>query len=145
MNQKLPYYMAYPMPLTYDDERNERLDFEYLKSMYPDVPKRILPYVEEECDRMEYDGSMIFDEYPDKLQLRLMRGRICKNIRKNERMFSEGSNMDISENGSETVQMEMLFRPSQRYAWLEDIVEVMLYQELYRRRCNHRRRCRRIY
>ena len=145
MNQKLPYYMAYPMPLTYDDERNERLDFEYLKSMYPDVPKRILPYVEEECDRMEYDGSMIFDEYPDKLQLRLMRGRICKNIRKNERMFSEGSNMDISENGSETVQMEMRFRPSQRSAWLEDIVEVMLYQELYRRRCNHRRRCRRIY
>lgn len=68
MNQKLPYYMAYPMPLAYDDERVERMDFEYLKSMYPDVPKRLLPYVEEECDRMEYENSMMYDEYPDRLR-----------------------------------------------------------------------------
>ena len=31
MNQKLPYYMAYPMPLAYDDERVERMDLEYMK------------------------------------------------------------------------------------------------------------------
>ena len=54
MNEKLPYYMAYPMPFSFDDERIERMDLEYLKSMYPKIPKRILPYVEEECDRMEY-------------------------------------------------------------------------------------------
>ena len=48
MNQKLPYYMAYPMPLAYDDERVERMDLEYLKSMYPDVPTQLLPYVAEE-------------------------------------------------------------------------------------------------
>ena len=47
--------MAYPMPFSYDDERTERMDFEYLKSMYPDAAKRIMPYVEEECDRMEYE------------------------------------------------------------------------------------------
>mgnify|MGYP000643268207 len=49
MNEKLPYYMAYPMPFSFDDERIERMDLEYLKSMYPKIPKRILPYVEEEC------------------------------------------------------------------------------------------------
>ena len=86
MNQKLPYYMAYPMPLAYDDERVERMDLEYLKSMYPDVPKRLLPYVEEECDRMERENSMMDDEYPDRQQLRLMRSRICENMRKNEKM-----------------------------------------------------------
>ena len=48
MNEKLPYYMAYPMPFSFDDERIERMDLEYLKSMYPKIPKRILPYVEEE-------------------------------------------------------------------------------------------------
>ena len=47
MNEKLPYYMAYPMPFSFDDERIERMDLEYLKSMYPKIPKRILPYVEE--------------------------------------------------------------------------------------------------
>ena len=71
MYQKLPYYMAYPIQTEYD-ERAERTDLEYMKSLYPDLPKRILPYVEEECDRMEYTGSVIFDVYPDKLQLRIM-------------------------------------------------------------------------
>ena len=39
MNQKLPYYMVYPMPLAFDDERIERMDFEYMKSLYRDIPK----------------------------------------------------------------------------------------------------------
>ena len=82
MDQKLPYYMAYPMTLDYDDERIERMDFEYLKSMYPEIAKNVLPYVEEECDRMAYESSMIYDQYPDKLQLRMMCGRICENIKR---------------------------------------------------------------
>ena len=45
MNEKLPYYMAYPMPFSFDDERIERMDLEYLKSMYAKNPKRILSYV----------------------------------------------------------------------------------------------------
>ena len=57
MYQKLPYYMAYPIQTEYD-EKAERTDLEYMKSLYPDLPKRILPYVEEECDRMEYTGSV---------------------------------------------------------------------------------------
>ena len=125
MERKLPYYMAYPTPLLYDDERIERRDFEYMKSMYPDTAKRALPFVEDECDRMEYEGSMLYDEYPDKLQLRLMRGRICRNVRKQEKGITAAAKAEDS--------------------WLEDLVEVMLYQELYKRRCDHRRRCRRIY
>ena len=117
MNQKLPYYMVYPMPFAFDDERIERMDFEYMKSLYPDVPKRILPYIEEECDRMEYENSMVYDEYPDKLQLGLMCGRACRNIEKNEKGMGEG-------------EMENL----------RDLVAVMLYQELYKRRSDNRRR-----
>ena len=89
MNQKLPYYMAYPMPLAYDDERVERMDLEYMKSLYPALAKRILPYIEEECDRMEYGNSVIYDEYPDRLQLQLMCGRIYENVRKNEERYLE--------------------------------------------------------
>ena len=47
MERKLPYYMAYPTPLLYDDERIERRDLEYMKSMYPDTAKRALHYVED--------------------------------------------------------------------------------------------------
>ena len=89
MNPKLPYYMAYPMPLAYDDERIERRDYEYMRSLYPVMAKRVLPYVEEECDRMEYQCSMMYDEYPDKLQLRMMCDRIYDNVRKHEKIIFE--------------------------------------------------------
>ena len=59
MDYRLPYYMAYPMPLQYDDDRVERLDFDYMKSMYPQLAKKVLPLVEDECGRMCYEGSMI--------------------------------------------------------------------------------------
>ena len=121
MYQKLPYYMSYPIPGGYDDEKEERMDLEYMKSLYPDLPKRVLPYVEEECDRMEYDNSVIFDACPDKLQLRLMCGRIRENVKKYEKMFSGEEQM------------------------LEDMVEVLLYQEIYRRRREQRRRKQKIY
>lgn len=113
MDCKLPYYMAYPMPLQYDDERIQRQDLEYLKSLYPGIAKKILPYVEEECDRMEYKGCMLYDEYPDRLQLRLMCRRICKNA-------------EISEECAH-------------------LAEVMLYHELYERRCDYRRNKSRFY
>lgn len=133
MDQKLPYYMAYPMTLDYDDERIERMDFEYLKSMYPEIAKNVLPYVEEECDRMAYESSMIYDQYPDKLQLRMMCGRICENIKRNKKLFRSESMAGIS---SDT---------DRGGRWLRDLVEVMLYQELYRRRSGRRRMRRKFY
>lgn len=133
MDQKLPYYMAYPMTLDYDDERIERMDFEYLKSMYPEIAKNVLPYVEEECDRMAYESSMIYDQYPDKLQLRMMCGRICENIKRNKKLFRSESMAGISSDTDHGGR------------WLRDLVEVMLYQELYRRRSGRRRTGRRFY
>lgn len=133
MDQKLPYYMAYPMTLDFKDERAERMDYEYLRSMYPEIPKTILPYVEEECDRMAYENSMIYDQYPDKLQLRLMCGRICADIKKHEK---------LSRNES---MRELLNDMEQGGKWLRDLTEVMLYQELFRRRSGQRRSARRFY
>ena len=112
--------MAYPIQTEYD-ERAERTDLEYMKSLYPDLPKRILPYVEEECDRMEYTGSVIFDVYPDKLQLRIMCNGICENVKKQEKMFAGEERM------------------------LRNLAEVLLYQEIYRRRGEQRKRKQKIY
>lgn len=154
MDAKMPYYMAYPMPFSYDDERTERMDFEYMKSMYPDTAKRILPYVEEECDRMEYENSMVYDQCPDKLQLRLMSRRVYDNVRKHERMFF-GDEEDAGLSGLDGDQetgISGTARDRERgregrsnSPSLRDFIEVMLYQELYKRRCDHRRRCRRFY
>lgn len=154
MDAKMPYYMAYPMPFSYDDERTERMDFEYMKSMYPDTAKRILPYVEEECDRMEYENSMVYDQCPDKLQLRLMCRRVYDNVRKHERMFF-GDEEDAGLSGLDGDQETGISGTARerehdrdgrsKSPSLRDFIEVMLYQELYKRRCDHRRRCRRFY
>ncbi len=157
MDAKVPYYMAYPMPFSYDDERTEQMDFEYLKSMYPDAAKRLMPYVEEECDRMEYENSMVYDQYPDKLQLKLMCRRVYDNVRKHERIFAEeeaaAEPYGEPESGAGVnSQTDRRRRPCRvgecgrtDTLSLRDFIEIMLYQELYKRRCDYRRRCRRFY
>lgn len=149
MNERMPYYMAYPVPFSYDDERTERRDIEYLRSMYPDIPKRLLPYVEEECDRMEYENSMVYDQYPDKLQLKLMCRRICDNVGRHERLsFGDIGSGDCACGCSADQNAEGERRQSGNHIEaqsLRDLIEVMLYQEIYRRRCDQRRRCRRFY
>ena len=84
MNAKLPYYKAYPMPMLQDDHKMETLDLEYLRSTYPEKVKKLLPHVVEECDRMSYHGSVIYDEYPDRIQMDLMCRRICDKVGNDE-------------------------------------------------------------
>jgi len=132
MNERLPYYMVYPMPLQYDDDRIERRDFEYMKSMYPMTVKRILPYVEEECDRMSYAGSMIYDEYPDQLQIRMMCNRVYERVKNQDNM----NDADI--------EMQQ-HRRNDRDDRLRDIIQILLSQELFRRRKRHRRDRRKFY
>lgn len=118
MDVRLPYYMAYPMPFQYDDDRVEKLDFDYIKSMYPELAKKIVPYVEDECERMAYEGSVIYDEYPDQLQIRLMCNRVYDKVK------------------------EMDDAPETN---LKELVQLILFQELFRRRSERRRRRRRFY
>ena len=115
MNPKLPYYMAYPMPLAYDDEKIERRDFEYMKSLYPSMAKKILPYVEDECDRMEYDCSMMYDEYPDKWSIE----RTCQRIESQMEMQAQSASENL----------------------LGEFIRTLFCQEMYQRRCR-RKRCR---
>ena len=123
-------------------------------SINPDTAKKILPYVEEECDRMEYENSMVYDQCPDKLQLRLMSRRVYDNVRKHERMFF-GDEEDAGLSGLDGDQETGISGTARerehgrdgrsKSPSLRDFIEVMLYQELYKRRCDHRRRCRRFY
>ena len=63
---KMPFYLTYPMPNVYQTEKEYERDMERMKELYPRRMKELLAYVEEECDKMEYEGSMMYDEYPDR-------------------------------------------------------------------------------
>ena len=119
-DQYFPFYAAYSNPLLYAGERMQEEEFNLMKSYYPQTVQRIQERVEEECDLLDYEGSRLYDEYPDKYMLYHLSNRIKENIQP-----------EISSQ-------------AMRESFLDELVQVMLYQEISRRRCR-RHRCRRYY
>ena len=115
-----PIYAAYSNPFMYEGERMQEEEFKLMKSYYPQTVQRIQERVEEECDLLDYEGSRLYDEYPDKYMLYHLSSRIKESIQ--------------PELSSEAV----------RESFLDELIQVMLYQEISRRRCR-RHRCRRYF
>ena len=106
-------------------ERLLREEVWKMRSYYPETARRLWRQAEETCDKMEYEGSLMFDEYPDKTMLSLVSKRIMDKIAQD----SEKDEVETSECCGD----------SRRGGGLSDLVEVLLYNEMYRRRCRHRR------
>ena len=123
--QTYPFYAPYQMQGNYLKEMEYEKDLDRMRELYPNEVKKIQKYVDEECDRMEYEGSLMFDEYPDKTMLSLVSKRIMDKIAQD----SEKDEVETSE----------CCGGSRRGGGLSDLVEVLLYNEMYRRRCRHRR------
>lgn len=115
-----PFYVAYANPMLYDGERIQEEEFNLMKSYYPDTARKIQEKVEEECQRLDYEGSRLYDEYPDKYMLYHLSRRIREEME------------------PEMAAQEM---PG---GLLDDLIQVLLYQEISRRRCR-RHRCRRYF
>ena len=107
----LPFYMTYP-DLLFREEDAAARDLEYLIQMYPKQAGKYREKISRMLDQVDYRGSMIYDEYPDQLQLRLMCKRICERAKEGEE------------------------EPGQ---WFRDLTQVMVCQELCQRRAEYRR------
>ncbi|CCZ35255.1 putative uncharacterized protein [Firmicutes bacterium CAG:646] len=127
-DQSFPFYMPYPIWMPFEQEREQEKDREVMKSYYSRRAAMIQEKVERECDRMEYDGSMMFDEYPDKFMMEHLCGKIEKEL--------------LEEEQEEMKELEMQNRRIGND--LRDLIGVLLFNEMYRRRCRHRR-CRRYF
>ena len=112
-----PFYEAYADPLLYERENIQEKEFALMKSWYPESVRRLQERVEQECQLLDYEGSRIYDEYPDRWMLR----RMCRDIRETE---------------ENTMEAQMVSSEK-----LDELTEVLLSQEISRRRCR-RRRCR---
>lgn len=109
-NGPLPFYMTYPGYYGPGQEAMLLRDLEYLQQLYPADVKRFQKRIAEVLDKTDYEGSMIYDEYPDRYSLRAMAGSILKILQKEE------------ENPP-----------------AEDMIQVLLYNEVYKRRHGGRR------
>ena len=84
-NQKdffqFPYPYMYPLQGLYMMGNDSERDLEYLQQMYPAEAREMQHLVEEECDRLEYEGSMMYDEYPDRVSMLFLcdKGNRCLN------------------------------------------------------------------
>ena len=100
------------------DEQELEEDRAYLRAMYPMCAKMILVMVEDACDRLEYEGSMMYDEYPDRLSL----------LRKSQEVWEQAQKREnFGENSPDWEQ-------------IRDLTGVLLLQEMLVRRKKKRRR-----
>ena len=108
-NGKTPFYMTYPMQNLYMAELEYEKDMERMKELYPREVRQIQEMVERRCDEMEYEGSRMYDENPDKYMLERESKLIAQHF---------GGRND---------------------SWLGHLIEIMFHNEIYRRRCRNRR------
>lgn len=112
-----------------------------LQAMFPETAKMLLPMIEEECDKMEYEGSPMFDAYPDQTTIWQIQARIEKQAMEN---LPPEEQPVMQEEEAEVFSMQYQDRRRRRPGenWLGDLARVMLLQEMHHRRCRHNR-CRR--
>lgn len=123
----LPFYMTFPenrieidrsfMP----DELYDELT--YFRQLCPVLTKYIMEEVAKALDIIDYEGSMIYDEYPDKMRIEGLAEQVTKQMH-------EKYKAGIKFEEEEANQYEMLMKNAQ----LEDYVMMVLLQEILTRR-----------
>lgn len=144
------------MKLAKQDEE----DLARMKELYPARIREILAEVERACDTMEYEGSIMFDEMPEKQRIldmadgirRKMEGQMEKWEQEQSRLQEE--DIYVMNHGYGASQRRppqpppgpsrppMTPQPPRLSDWFGDLVQVLLQNEMYHRRCRHRN-CRR--
>ena len=109
-NGPLPFYMSYPGFQSPGGEQGMLQDLEYLQQMYPNDVKRYRKRIADILDKADYEGSMIYDEYPDRYSLLALTKSICRILEKEEDC-----------------------QPA------ENMIQILLFNEVYKRRHGGRR------
>lgn len=114
----LPFYMSYPMPLFYQEQDTIARDLEYLQEMYPVEAKKYQKVIAEVLDRLDYEGSMIYDEYPDRWQIYRLTQIIVDKLR-------------MAENAGEDAEAA---KEEKDWEQVREFVQVLLCCEIYKKR-----------
>lgn len=133
-----PYAMNGYLPLYMAQETDIKEDLQYLQEMFPELAKRYAARISSVVDRMDYKGSMIYDEYPDRLRMQRLAHDIVQMIEKEEAAAEEeGRNLEspASSGNTDTGSEGDLNRMSPTDSkYREELVYVLLVYEIAKRR-----------
>lgn len=122
-----------PLTRYYEDDYETERDLERMKNLYPEISKELFPWIEDVCDQMEYEGSLMYDESPDQNQVRRLTSRIYGQV-KEQYQPPEGEDKDeLLAMNQETWRR---YPPDQN--WLSDLIQTLLVDEMFRRRSRRR-------
>ena len=182
---RIPFYMTYPMQNLYLMEMEYEKDMERMKELYPREVRQLQEMIERRCDELEYEGSRIYDENPDRRMLDEEACRLYERfIRENPQYeimmpprsddmrpgmpmprpdeMRPGMPMPRPDEMRPSMPMNPRTMPRQNMQmqeyrmdedleatqyrrgdqWLQSLIGILFHDEIYRRRCRHRR-CRR--
>ena len=118
-----------------ENQKARERDLRRMQAMYPETARILLPHVEEACDELEYEGSMMYDERPDYETVLRIRDKVLEKVKDEFEPMEEPERDEM---------LTMQYRPGpprrRRGSWLGDFAQTMLLEEMHRRRC---RSCRR--
>lgn len=118
----LPFYLSYSTPYFMKEEDSVLRDLEYLQEMYPKQAKDLQKRIAAVIDKLDYEGSMLYDEYPDKWQLYRLTDTVVGMLQREE---------DEKEAPEQITE--------EKWEWIKDMVQLVLYYEIYKRRHGGRR------
>ncbi len=112
--------MSYPMPYRFFEENEMVRDLEYLQQMYPARAKRYQKRIVEILNRLDYTGSMIYDEYPDKLMLYRLAHDVTDTLRREETEKQDGED-------------------DTDWKSIEEMIQLLLFYEIFKMRGDRKR------
>lgn len=100
----MDYYRAFPFYMGYQGygqwaqqgyvpEDRILEDLEYLQQMYPTYAKKYQRVISDAVDKVDYEGSFIYDQYPDNMTLQRMVASVMVVIKNNEEKENGNTNM----------------------------------------------------
>ena len=147
--EKMPFYMTYPMQSMYLTEMEYEKDMERMKQYYPAETKEIMELVEQRLDQLEYEGSRIYDEEPDRLMIQMEIDGIYRKLsevqkKKENRIEKNMQAASYFEMVPASIAGETMTTQERECGnpWLCSMIGVLFGAEMCKRRCRHRR-CRR--
>lgn len=113
-----PFYHTYPGFTGWDQNTEQQVmeDLGYLQQMYPTLAKKIRIKVSSVLEKMDYEGSAIYDQYPDRIGLDSMIETIFSMMEKDQTI---GDEIPINKDNK---------------MYLKELATLVLYTELLKKR-----------